>query len=145
MAFLYETHMHTAEASACASTPGAQMARAHLEAGYTGIFVTDHFLNGNTCVPQALPWKERINRFCQGFENAWEEGQRIGLQVFFGFEYNYQGAEFLVYNLDKQWLMCHEDIHRVQPREPWRTLWTGRIAYERESARYRCLAAGKEK
>lgn len=115
--YRYETHMHTSQASACASSTGAQMARAHLEAGYTGIFVTDHFFNGNTAVPANLPWRERVERFCRGYEDAWEEGQRIGLQVFFGFEYNYHGAEFLVYNLDKQWLISHEDIHRISPRQ----------------------------
>lgn len=41
--YLYETHMHTSEASACAGSTGAQMARAYKEAGYTGIIVTDHF------------------------------------------------------------------------------------------------------
>lgn len=115
--YRYETHMHTSQASACASSTGAQMARAHLGAGYTGIFVTDHFFNGNTAVPADLPWRERVERFCRGYEDAWEEGRRIGLQVFFGFEYNYQGAEFLVYNLDKQWLLDHEDIHRISPRQ----------------------------
>ena len=51
MSYKYETHMHTAEASACATSTGAEMARAHKEAGYTGIFITDHFFNGNTTVP----------------------------------------------------------------------------------------------
>lgn len=115
--YLYETHLHTSQASACSSATGAQMARAHKEAGYTGVFITDHFFNGNTCVPREKPWKERVALFCRGYEDAWEEGQRIGLQVFFGFEYNYHGAEFLVYNLDKQWLLDHEDIHHLSPRK----------------------------
>lgn len=116
MAYKYETHMHTAEGSACAGSTGAEMARAHKEAGYTGIFVTDHFFNGNTTVPRALPWAERVERFCLGYEHAREEGEKIGLQVFFGFEYAYHGAEFLVYNLDKQWLLDHENIDVVSPR-----------------------------
>ena len=116
MAYKYETHMHTAEGSACASSTGAEMARAHKEAGYTGIFVTDHFFNGNTTVPRELPWGSRIERFCPGYEHAREEGKKIGLQVFFGFEYAYHGAEFLVYNLDKQWLLDHENIDVVSPR-----------------------------
>ena len=69
--YLYETHMHTSQSSACAVSTGAQMARAYKEAGYTGIFVTDHFFNGNCAVPKFLPWKERVrNRtagvFCLG-------------------------------------------------------------------------------
>ena len=31
--YLYETHMHTSEASACAGSTDAQMARAYKEAG----------------------------------------------------------------------------------------------------------------
>ena len=116
MAYKYETHMHTAEGSACASSTGAEMARAHKEAGYTGIFVTDHFFNGNTAVPRELPWGSRVERFCLGYEHAKAEGEKIGLQVFFGFEYAYHGAEFLVYNLSKQWLLDHENIDVVSPR-----------------------------
>ena len=41
--YVYETHMHTSEASACAGSTGTQMARAYKAAGYTGIIVTDHF------------------------------------------------------------------------------------------------------
>lgn len=117
MPYKYETHMHTQEASACASSTEAEMARAHKQADYTGIFVTDHFFNGNTAVPRDLPWKERIERFCLGYEHARDEGERIGLQVFFGFEYAYHGAEFLVYNLDKQWLLEHENIDLGSPRQ----------------------------
>ena len=117
MPYRYETHLHTAEGSKCATASGAEMARAHREKGYTGIFVTDHFFNGNTAVPRDLPWRERVELFCRGYENAREEGAKIGLDVFFGFEYGYQGADFLVYNLNKQWLLAHEDIDRILPEE----------------------------
>ncbi len=116
MGYRYETHMHTCEGSACASASGAEMARAHLEKGYTGIFVTDHFFNGNTAVPRDLPWRERVERFCLGYEHAREEGERLGLDVFFGFEYGVNAADFLVYNLDKSWLLEHEDIDREDAR-----------------------------
>lgn len=117
MAYKYETHMHTAEGSACASATGAEMARAHKEAGYTGIFVTDHFFNGNCAIPADLAWEERVELFCSGYEHAKEEGDRIGLQVFFGFEFNTNGAEFLIYNLDKAWLLAHPDIDRMDTRK----------------------------
>ena len=56
--YKYETHLHTKEASACASSTGAEMARAYQAAGYAGIIVTDHFFNGNTAVPANLPWEK---------------------------------------------------------------------------------------
>lgn len=110
MGYRYDTHLHTSQASACGRSTGAEMARAYHAAGYTGIFVTDHFFNGSSCIPKDIPWAERVERFCAGYEDAKAEGDKCGLQVFFAFEFNDFGAEFLVYNLDKQWLLEHEDL-----------------------------------
>lgn len=108
--YKYETHMHTMEASACAHSSGADMADKYKAEGYTGIIVTDHFFNGNTAVPRHLPWKERVELFCKGYENAKRRGDEIGLDVFFGFEYGDGGSDFLVYGLDKDWLIKNSHI-----------------------------------
>lgn len=110
MSYLYETHLHTAQASACGHSKGADYISFYKEKGYTGIIVTDHFLNGNTSVPASLPWEERINLFCQGYEDAKKEGDKQGLQVFFAWECRFGPDEFLVYGLDKDWLLAHPDI-----------------------------------
>lgn len=108
--FKYETHLHTSEVSDCATCCGAEQARIYKELGYAGIIVTDHFFNGNTCIPRNLPWEERVNRFFKGYENAYLEGKKIGLSVFFGWEESFMGTDFLVYGLDKNWLLKHQDI-----------------------------------
>ena len=108
--YKYETHLHTSEGSTCASSTGAEMARAHKDRGYDGIFVTDHFFNSSTTVPRELPWEQRIDLYCKGYENALEEGLKIGLDVFFGVEWTVNGADFLLYNLDKQWLKENERL-----------------------------------
>lgn len=108
--YLYETHTHTSEISACASTSGARQVRIYKELGYDGIIVTDHFYNGNTLVPRNLPWEKWVNKFVGGYENAKEEGDKIGLSVFFGWEESFQGNDFLIYGLDKQWLLEHPQI-----------------------------------
>lgn len=110
MAFLYETHMHTCQGSACGSSTGAEHARAYKQLGYTGIIITDHFFRGNTAVPRDLPWEQRINWFCSGYEDALQEGRRIGLDVFFGWEQNFHGDEYLIYGLDKAWLLAHPEM-----------------------------------
>lgn len=108
--FRYETHLHTCEVSACANVSGAEHVRRYKEAGYDGIIVTDHFFNGNTCIPRGLPWEERVELFCKGYANAKAEGDRIGLSVFFAWEANFRFTEFLIYGLDKEWLLGHPDI-----------------------------------
>ncbi len=110
MSFLYETHMHTCLSSRCGKSTGKEHVRKYKDLGFTGIIVTDHFFGGNCAVPRELPWKEKINEFCRGFEDAYEEGQKIGLDVFFGWEQGYGDDEYLVYGLDKLWLMNHPEI-----------------------------------
>ena len=60
--YLYETHMHTSESSACARSTGREMAQAAKEAGYTGIIITDHNWYGNSCISAGLPWEEWMHR-----------------------------------------------------------------------------------
>jgi hypothetical protein len=108
--FLYETHLHTKQASACGILSGAQHVKCYKEAGYSGIIVTDHFFNGNSCVPGNLSWEERVDLFCKGYEEAKEAGDKVGLSVFFGWEASFKTTEFLIYGLDKEWLMKHPQI-----------------------------------
>lgn len=125
MGYRYETHMHTSEGSACGKSTAAEMVRAHKQLGYTGVFVTDHFFNGNCAVSRELPWAEKVERFCRGYENAKAEGEKIGLDVFFGFEYGIHQIDFLVYNLDKEWLLAHPDIDKWDPRKAFAAMHEG--------------------
>lgn len=117
MPYLYETHLHTCQGSACGRSTGSEHARFYKELGFQGIIVTDHFFGGNTAVPRDLPWRERVELFCAGYEDALREGQRIGLDVFFGWEQGYGDDEYLVYGLDKQWLMRHPEVEHWSRRE----------------------------
>ena len=108
--YKYETHVHTSETSACASASGAAQAMFYKSRGFTGMVVTDHFFNGNTSVPRELSWEEKVNRFCLGYENAKVQGEKIGLDVFFGWEYSYGGTDLLTYGLNKEWLLSHPMI-----------------------------------
>jgi hypothetical protein len=120
MSFLYETHLHTSQGSACGESRGREYIRGYKALGYAGIIVTDHFFNGNTAVNRALPWREWVTRFCRGYEDAREEGDRQGLDVFFGWEETFEGDDYLVYGLDKEWLLDH----------PEAAFWTRREQYE---------------
>ena len=117
MSFLYEAHLHTVRSSACAYSGGAEYIRLYKERGYSGIIVTDHFYNGNTAIPRNLPWREWVNRFCRGYEEAREEGERQGLDVFFGWEETFDGCDdYLVYGPDKAWLLEHPEARNWSRR-----------------------------
>lgn len=108
--YLYDTHLHTSEVSACATITGVEQARIYKNLGYQGIIVTDHFYNGNTRVPRNLPWEEWVNRFTKGYEVTKSEGDRIGLSVFFAWEESFRGNDFIIYGLDKEWLLDHPSM-----------------------------------
>lgn len=123
MPYLYETHLHTSQSSACGRSTGSEHVRFYKKLGYQGVIITDHFFGGNTAVPRDLPWQERIERFCAGYEEAFEEGKRCGLDVFFGWEQGYGGKngvgsdEYLIYGLDKAWLLAHPEVEHWTRKE----------------------------
>ncbi len=108
--YKYETHAHTKQGSHCSMIDAAELAEFYKSKGYDGLFITDHFFNGNTAVPDNLPWEERVELFCKGYEKAKKRGDEIGLDVFFGWESSFWGPDILVYGLDKQWLLTHPDV-----------------------------------
>lgn len=108
--YLYETHLHTCQSSRCARNTGEEMAKACKAAGYTGMIVTEHNWYGNNCLDSDLPWEQWVEQFCKGYENAKAWGDENDFDVFFGYEANYAGTEFLIYGVDKQWLMVHPEI-----------------------------------
>ena len=128
MTFKYEMHIHTRQGSACARNTGAQMADYLKELGYTGAVITDHFFNGHTAVRRGLPWEQAVEDFCAGYEDARRRGEEIGLDVFFGFEYAYHGTEFLIYGLNKQWLLGNPQIMDMGLRDA--------LAFMREEGGY---------
>ena len=138
--FLFDAHVHTAESSKCAKWSGAEAAGAYAAKGYSGIIVTDHYINGNTRADRTAPWEEQVAVAMAGYNGntradrtaAGEEqiavqmagykaakarGDEIGLKVFFGFEAACDGAEFLTYGLDEEWLLKHPESAQLPMKE----------------------------
>lgn len=108
--FRYETHLHTNEASACALSCGADYVPLYQKAGYQGLIVTDHFFNGNTSIPSSWSWQRRVEAFCKGYEHAKLLGDQLDFSVFFGWETSFGNDEYLIYGLDKQWLLDNPEV-----------------------------------
>ncbi len=108
--YKYETHLHTREASACATSWAEEYIPAYLDAGFSGIIVTDHFFDGNSSIPSHYRWDERVHRFLRGYENAKRAGEAAGLSVFLGWEACFGEDEYLIYGMDEEWLLDNPDI-----------------------------------
>ncbi len=133
--YRYELHCHDNTMNHCGRWTPQEMVQAYSKLGYTGIVLTNHFFNNGSCKsPNTLPWKERVETYYHDYEIVKEEGEKLGLDVFFAFEYSansfYQedlsplseekidclkhkdaltGCDFLIYGLDKEWLLSKDD------------------------------------
>ena len=117
MSFRYETHLHTAPVSKCAKVSVEAALLFYKEIGYDGVFITNHFIDGNINVDHSLPYEDRIRFYCSDYETGVKIGEKIGLKVFFGVETTYHGTDFLVYGLDKQWFLDHPEIEGMKKSE----------------------------
>lgn len=111
--YLYETHLHTRPASACANDSGYEMAHAAHEMGYAGIIVTDHNWGGNSGLDRALPWEEWVTAFASGYRDAKRYADTHDFDVFFGYEAGFSGTEFLIYGVTPEWMIAHPELREM--------------------------------
>ena len=110
--YLYETHLHTKNASACAHRTPTELVHAYKKVGYAGFIITDHFIKGNTAIPKDLDWDTRMHMYYNAYLEAKEEGDKIDFDVFFGLEEGYgKGKEVLIYGIDLDFLLKHPEIN----------------------------------
>ena len=115
--YKYETHLHTAPVSKCATASIREHLEVYKKLGYDGIFVTNHFLDGSLNIDKTKPYEERLNFFYSDYEEGVKIGKELGIKVFCGIETNYLGAEFLVYGLSKEWYLKNPQIMDMQKSE----------------------------
>ena len=110
MGFKYDTHVHTSIVSACATITKEEIVNLYVKNGYTGIFITDHFIHGN-CHEyiRGLDYKNKILEVYKGYKEV-KEVAKGKLDVFFGFEDSYLGTDVLVYGPDLEDLLNMPEI-----------------------------------
>ncbi len=121
MKYLYETHCHTSVMSQCSQLAPQEMVELYLSNGYTGVIVTEHFLNGNTWLNyneyKDRSYGDRVKRFCEGCREVQRVAEGSGLDLFFGFEYSYHGTDVLIYGMDEEKLLAFPEIMTLGPNE----------------------------
>ena len=115
--YLYETHLHTSPVSRCALWSVREAVEYYKKAGYAGIFITNHFIDGNINFPKTASYEEKINFYFSDAEEGVRIGKEIGLPVFTGVEISNWGTDFLIYGLDKAWYLAHPEVYEMNKRE----------------------------
>ena len=115
--YKYETHLHTFPVSKCAVSPVRESLEYYKQHNYDGVFITNHFLDGNIGIDKELPYEEKLDFFFSDYKEALEIGKELGIKVFLGYELSYKGTDFLVYGLDADWFYAHPEIMDMKKSE----------------------------
>lgn len=59
--YFYEIHCHTQETSRCGRSSAHDMMAAYKKKGFTGVIVTDHFVNGYSWAAEPESWDEKMD------------------------------------------------------------------------------------
>ncbi len=108
--YKYETHCHTAPVSACGRADVCETVEFYQRLGYDGLFITNHFIDGNIGGDRSDSYENRIKFYYSDYEEAAEIGAKLGIKVFDAVEASYMGTDFLVYGLDKAWYLENPGI-----------------------------------
>ncbi len=108
--YRYETHMHTAPISRCGHATIGECLEFYKSLDYDGVFITNHFIDGNLNIEKTRPYEEKIEFYFSDHEEGIEIGRKLGIKVFPGVELSLGGTDFLVYGLDKEWFLSHPEI-----------------------------------
>ena len=108
--YKYETHLHTSPVSKCAIASVRDSLEFYKSLGYDGVFITNHFIQGNMTKPEGATYEELIAFYFSDYEAALAMSEEIGIKVFCAVEISYRGTDFLVFGLDKDWYLSHPEI-----------------------------------
>ena len=116
--YLYETHCHVQTVSRCSHLSPEAMVNLYVQNGYTGVFVTDHFLNGN-CLPEIKDepdFRRQVGMYFEGYRQV-KQAAAGKLDVFPGYETTYRGTDILVYGWDEEVVREYPQIMQMSMRE----------------------------
>ena len=115
--YRYETHIHTWPVSRCGKTDVQTSLKYYRDLGFTGVFITNHFIDKNRPFAEGWSYEERIRYYFSDYEKGKELEKELGLQVFCGVEISCKGTDFLIYGLDKQWYVDHPGLDTLTMRQ----------------------------
>ena len=115
--YKYETHLHTFPVSKCAKAGVRESLEFYKAKGYDGVFITNHFIGSNINTDRSMPYLKQLEFFFTDYDEGLKIGKEIGLNVFLGVEMSYEGTDFLIYGLDKNWYFENPGLMEMPIKE----------------------------
>lgn len=114
-----ETHLHTSEVSGCSQLCGAEMVRLYRDAGYSTVFVSDHFKKNYLKDVDGMCWADVVHRYFLGYENAKRAGDELGIVVLPALEIQLTCSvnHYLLYGADEAFYASAPEIFDMTPEQ----------------------------
>ena len=114
--FKTETHLHTAETSPCSAVDGATFIKLYAEAGYSTVFVSDHYRRKlfRECGPDGM--RSAADSYMSGYRAAREAGKKLGVTVLPSCEICINKNDYLLYGVDEQFF-AENNLSDITPAE----------------------------
>ena len=111
--FKTETHLHTLEISLWSQIRASQLIKKYKEAGYSTVFITDHFQFNTLDTYGDISWELKTTLFLSSYYLAKCEGDKLGVNVLMGAEIRFTGDvnHYLIYGFTKEFLDKYPNIH----------------------------------
>lgn len=114
-----ETHLHTAEVSLCGRIHAPELVRQYRAAGYSTLFITDHFQPNSIDSLGDISWEEKTAIFLSGYYRAKTAGDELGIEVLPAAEFTFPGSpnHYLAYGITKAFLDANPELHKHSIKE----------------------------
>ena len=111
----FDTHIHTAETSSCASIDAESIVKLYHKSGFDGIVITDHYFKEYFDSLNSLSWTDKVNEFIKGYKVAAKQGEKLSFKVFLGMELRFSCCinDYLIYGISEDFLFKNPNLYEL--------------------------------
>lgn len=115
--YLFDTHIHTKEASSCSREWAADIVKRYKELGYDGLIITDHF-SASQFKRHGSTYEEQVQRYLSGYRAA-KEFENENFHIILGMELRFleNDNDYLVYGFDEDFVINNDLTQYNDPEE----------------------------
>lgn len=115
--YLFDTHIHTKEASSCSRVWAADIVKRYKELGYNGLVITDHF-SASQFKRHGSTYEEQVQTYLSGYRAA-KEFEDENFHIILGMELRFleNDNDYLVYGFDEDFVINNDLTQYNDPEE----------------------------
>ncbi len=115
--YLFDTHIHTKEASSCSREWAADIVKRYKKLGYDGLIITDHF-SESQFERHGSTYEEQVQKYLSGYRTA-KEFETENFHIILGMELRFleNDNDYLVYGFDEDFVINNNLTKYKDPEE----------------------------